>query len=430
MNYIFPLIWLLACAFSIDEMTMGFKGQHRDKRRINYKAEGDGFQADALCQDGFTYQVYMRNDRAPAKYLKNGLSPLHSRVMALFDSVKEDYHQCAMDNLYNSAAFCKASYNHPRKVLCHGVTRLGMRGIPPSVQQKEVKNRKEQISVRGTVKAAVLEGDDGCPNLIASSVYDAKPVHYLSMVSNELKWMVVKKDCYNVDSGEVEVLEFLRLKHIDKYNQEMGNVDLADQLRGTYRLDKSIRNRKWWWSIFFWSIGVMLTNAYVMYCKVQLENGIQKKDVLTHLKFREAIALYWINPEEYVDQKKSIIKTTLTRKSTSTSSMTSSITMDTSMTLNIKRGTKPGTKHVNDDSILTNGSLRCRLDRCLDHLPSEKLSSRARCGMHRWVGVESQSQVSYCYSCGVHLCIKCYRLFHHQADLLCKKVSLRRKYTK
>ena len=85
MTYIFPSLWLLACAFSVDEMTMGFKGHHRDKKRITYKAEGDGFQADALCQDGFTYQIWMRNDRAPAKYLKEGLSPLHSRVMGLFD---------------------------------------------------------------------------------------------------------------------------------------------------------------------------------------------------------------------------------------------------------------------------------------------------------------------------------------------------------
>ena len=96
---------MLACAFSVDEMTMGFKGQHKDKKRITYKAEGDGFQADALCQDGFTYQVFMRNDRAPAKYLKKGLSPLHLRVMGLFDSIKDTHHQCAMDNLYNSAAF-------------------------------------------------------------------------------------------------------------------------------------------------------------------------------------------------------------------------------------------------------------------------------------------------------------------------------------
>ena len=70
MNYIFPASWLLACAFSVDGMIMGFKGQHRDKRRITYKKEGDGFQANVLFQDEITYQVFMKNDHTPEKYLK------------------------------------------------------------------------------------------------------------------------------------------------------------------------------------------------------------------------------------------------------------------------------------------------------------------------------------------------------------------------
>ena len=125
-------------------MTMRFKGKHKDKRRRTYKAEGDGFQADALCDDGYCYQVYMRNDPAPKKYLRTGLSPLHSRVMALFDSLKDDYHQIVMDNLYNLAAFCRAAYNHPRKVLCHGVSRKSGWGIPKCVLQKEAKNISDQ----------------------------------------------------------------------------------------------------------------------------------------------------------------------------------------------------------------------------------------------------------------------------------------------
>ena len=39
MNKIFPLIWLLGIALAIDEMTMRFKGQHQDKKRITYKKE-------------------------------------------------------------------------------------------------------------------------------------------------------------------------------------------------------------------------------------------------------------------------------------------------------------------------------------------------------------------------------------------------------
>eukprot|EP00957_Ditylum_brightwellii_P015356 1155713-Ditylum_brightwellii.AAC.2 len=44
---------------------MRFKGYHRDKKRITYKEERDGFQADALCQDEFIYQVFMHNGPAP-----------------------------------------------------------------------------------------------------------------------------------------------------------------------------------------------------------------------------------------------------------------------------------------------------------------------------------------------------------------------------
>lgn len=429
MNYIFPSLWLLACAFSVDEMTMGFKGHHKDKLRITYKNEGDGFQSDALCQDGFTYQIWMCNDRAPSRYLKKGLSPLHARVMGLFDSLKEDHHQCAMDNLYNSAAFCKHAYNHKKKVLCHGVTRSGMRGIPNHVKQAEVKNRKDQIAVRGTVKAAVLEGDPTCPNLVASSVYDAKPVHYLSMVSKEVKWCEIKKNVYNVDSGEVEVLRFLRLQHIDKYNQEMGNVDLADQLRGSYWLDKSIRNRKWWWAIMFWSIGVILTNAYIMYLKINmLEHGLEKNDLMSHHDFRMAIALYWINPQEYLKDLATSEPYTLSRKSSSTSTV-SSISIDSSLPVTHRnRKVKTGGHHVTDASLCpSTGTLRCRLNRNLDHKPASA-GKRARCRLHWWGGIETQSKIIACPTCSVSLCSKCYSLFHQEADLVGMKDRLKKRF--
>ena len=54
----------------------------------------------------------------------------------------------------------------------------------------------------------------------------------------------------------------------------MGDVDPAYQLRGTYRIDKGVQNRKWWWSILFLSISVMITNSYVIYLHVNIENRI------------------------------------------------------------------------------------------------------------------------------------------------------------
>ena len=156
-----------------------------------------------------------------------------------------------------------------------------MRGIPECVKQEERKSRKEQIKVRGTVKAAILMGDDRVPCLIASSVYDTKPVHYLSMVSGRIEWIEVKKRVFNVDTNEWGEIKFLRMNFINNYNFTMGHVDVSDQLRGSYRIDRWVRNSKWWWSMLFWGIGVLLTNAYVLYKKVLLAEGEEEKNLLS-----------------------------------------------------------------------------------------------------------------------------------------------------
>lgn len=92
MNYIGPRALSLGECASVDEMTIGFQGNHQDKLRITYKDAGDGFQCDALCQEGYCYQHYFRNYPAPRKYLNMKLSPLHSRVMWLFDSLRDCHH--------------------------------------------------------------------------------------------------------------------------------------------------------------------------------------------------------------------------------------------------------------------------------------------------------------------------------------------------
>ena len=54
MNAISQEAWILGPEDSVDEQTISFQGNHICKLRITYKNEGDGFQYDALCQDGFT----------------------------------------------------------------------------------------------------------------------------------------------------------------------------------------------------------------------------------------------------------------------------------------------------------------------------------------------------------------------------------------
>ena len=58
-----------------------------------------------------------------------------------------------------------------------------------------------------TTKCHLADKANGC--------YDTKPVHYLSMSSEELKWDVCEKYVYNVDTGAKETLQFLKICYIN-----------------------------------------------------------------------------------------------------------------------------------------------------------------------------------------------------------------------
>lgn len=163
-----PLSWECGIDLGLDEQTLGFQGRHADKMRITHKAEGDGFQCDALCDGGFTYSVFFRNEPPPREHTQQGHAALHSRSLWLFDQLERKHHRVWVDNYYMSAKFAKAAFKGPNKVLLTGVTRSG-RGAPQMVTQKEVKPA-DAPTTRGTVKAAVLEGDPDCPELIALSI--------------------------------------------------------------------------------------------------------------------------------------------------------------------------------------------------------------------------------------------------------------------
>ena len=80
--------------------------------------------------------------------------------------------------------FARQANLQPTWLLMTGVTRTEGRGIPAVVLQEEQKNRKEQMKARNIVKAAVLRKT--CPDLVAVSVYDTKPVHFLSMLTESI----------------------------------------------------------------------------------------------------------------------------------------------------------------------------------------------------------------------------------------------------
>ena len=82
-----------------------------------------------------------------------------------------------------------------------------MHGIPLSVVQDERK-RDDHISALGTVKADVLEEDPACLDLVEPNFYVTNPIHYLSMLCEDLKWKVNGNDVFNVNIGKTEKIRF------------------------------------------------------------------------------------------------------------------------------------------------------------------------------------------------------------------------------
>ena len=81
------------------------------------------------------------------------------------------------------AKLYKYTFNHNKKINLHGVTRNSGCGIPESILQEEVSNKKDQEKVRGSICAADLISETYFPSLIAVSLYETKIVRFLTMAT-------------------------------------------------------------------------------------------------------------------------------------------------------------------------------------------------------------------------------------------------------
>ena len=87
-------------------------------------------------------------------------------------------------------------------------------------------NKKKQQAI-STVKAGVIEGDPNCSGLVCCSIYDTKPVHFLTMASEEIKWITKERDVYDTKKNTKVSMEFYRTNLQDEYNYDMNKIDLG-----------------------------------------------------------------------------------------------------------------------------------------------------------------------------------------------------------
>ena len=114
-------MWIPGKWLSIDEQMLGFQGRSGIKLRILHKKEGDGFQCDALCDDGYMFLFYFQHGDPPPlpKEFKDkipDLSPMAQHVVWLALCLPNIWSRIFMDNLFNSQKLFTGLYW--RKVSC------------------------------------------------------------------------------------------------------------------------------------------------------------------------------------------------------------------------------------------------------------------------------------------------------------------------
>ena len=436
-------MWVPGKFVAIDEQTIGFQGASGMKLRISYKREGDGFQCDAVCDAGYTFSFYFHHGPPPNvgdQYKSLELSPTARRVVWLASRLPNKWTRIYMDNLFNSQKLFTAL--HTAEALAHGVARANGRGVPPSIIQKEEKNKDRAEKLRGTTMAAKLHNSNACPDLFAVSVYDTKPVHILSTAAECVEWIVKERKVWSESAKSKSMMKYLRLNVIDDYNNRMNATDIADQLRGNYRPDHWMRNRKWWWAFFIWAIGVAGVNAYKIYQVLYDEEEAKKTPGLpqrwTHARFLEELVYDFIFP----GRSSNVTESTTTPAATESDDVSTLASLSTPRSFSVYRGVGRSSEGIGGEvynlnsstgrreyleSVATvritkhnleRGSFPHRLDGMRHNwVPLTDISKHCQyCYYHLMNEIEESDRRHFvkerCLVCHVNLCPQCDNIFH------------------
>ena len=103
----------------------------------------------------------------------------------------------------------------------------------------------------------------GVPNLIgfvAVSIYDTKPVHFILISLNTIKWFQKTRQVYDPETKMVFDTHFFHLNVNDTYYYNTKLVDLGDKLLNFYQVNHWMHKYNWWRSLLFWDHVLVIFN--------------------------------------------------------------------------------------------------------------------------------------------------------------------------
>lgn len=228
---------------SIDESMIRFKGRSSIKQYMPDKPIRRGYKvwvrADSrgyICQ----FQVYEgKRNNTTEKNLG------HRVVTELTQDLCGKQYMLCNDNFFNSVQLMIDLQQN--KIMACGTTRWDRKNFPKD-QLPDGKEMNHGDSAFRSTRTGI----------VAVRWKDKKGINFLSNYHNpNTKTTVTRKQ----PDGSLKVVPCPTL--VKDYNNQMGCVDKANQLKSTYEIDR--RSRKWWHRIFFHFLDTTIVNSYIIF---------------------------------------------------------------------------------------------------------------------------------------------------------------------
>lgn len=278
---------------SIDEHMIKFKGHNVMKQYIKNKPVRWGFKlwcrADAETGYLFEFDLYTGKRTSGTEY---GLG--ESVVIQLTKKLDGLGCEIYIDNFFNSPLLQYRLISQNTK-LC-GTVRTNRKYLPKTAPAD--KNMK-----RGDIYTTSYHG------ITFVKWMDNKAVHLLTNFLPPAETETVKRRM----AGSAEKIDVRCPKIVSHYNKNMGGVDLMDQRKVYYEVDRRSKI-KYYLRLFFDLFDIAVNNAYIIYTKLHAEKRIEG-NLLTCLQYRQVIARSLINDYSMRQRSAPTAATSVVRRS-------------------------------------------------------------------------------------------------------------------
>ena len=211
-------------------------------------------------------------------------------------------------------------------------------------------------------------------------------------------------------------IPFYRLNLIYTYNHNMNNVDITDQLRTIYRLFMWLRERKWWWTMFFWCFEMLLINTYIFYCKFQL---LHNRKPMRHYEFHRQVTLAWLKSDVYWTNNSRDSRLGVSSNISTDEDSSGDSRAWRSLYAHVIPEAKYGARVTDQTLHPSTGKLKERLNKNKRQLPVGSTKKYSRCQIHYW----TTKKIVF-LTCDVTICINYYSQFHLVPDIFGSKRAL------